>query len=85
MKTQHTTPVSPTPPKPEPKEKAAKAGRKKKTTAQDERLQEEAEHARQPVVQNTPPDTVRVNEDEQRKAVNRGGNTSDIAPEDTDS
>jgi hypothetical protein len=85
MKTQHTTPGSPTSHKSETKEKSAKPGRKKKTTAQEERLQEEAEHARQPVVQNTPPENVRVNEDEQRKAVNRGGATSDITPEDTDS
>ena len=85
MKTHHTTPASPGSHKPETTEKSAKPGRKKKTTAQEERLQEEAEHARQPVVQNTPPDNVRVNEDEQRKAVNRGGAMSDVTPEDTDS
>jgi hypothetical protein len=82
MKTQHTSPASSASHKPETKEKHAKPGRKKKTTAQEERLQEEAEHARQPVVQNSPPDTGRVNEDEQRKAVNRGNASSDTTPED---
>jgi hypothetical protein len=85
MKTQHTTPPSPTSQKPGTTEKPAKPGRKKKATAQEERLQEEAEHARQPTVQNSPSDNVRVNEDEQRKAVNREDITSDITPEDTDS
>jgi hypothetical protein len=72
MKTQHPTPATPASRKPGTTEKPAKPGRKKKTTAQEERLQEEAEHARQPTVQNGTPDNVRVNEDEQRKAVNHG-------------
>lgn len=82
MKTQHTALASPALHQPGTKEKSTKPGRKKKATAQDERLQDEADHARQPVVQNSPSDSVRVNEDEQHKAVNRGGATSDITPDD---
>ena len=84
MKTQHTTPTSPISEKPGTKEKPTKPGRKKKATAQEERLQEEAEHAQQPTVQNSSPDNVRVNEDEQRKPVNHRDAASDITPEDTD-